>query len=70
MKCQSPVGVCEREAKWKVPLYAEPSPHCLCDEHVKEWRVAQPQNVKAIDDDTPWSNPKTGFHRESRVTRR
>lgn len=45
---------CQREAKWKVPMYGETEPHCVCDEHVKDWRENQPKNVKALDDDTPW----------------
>lgn len=58
---------CEREAKWKVPMYGEPKPYLVCDEHVKGWREWQAENVKALDDDTPWTNEKTGYFRDSRV---
>lgn len=54
MNCEALGGKCPLEAKWKVPMWGEPGPHCLCNEHVKEWREDQPENVKAIDDNTPW----------------
>jgi hypothetical protein len=69
MKCQVLSGDCDREAKWKVPLYGEANPHCLCDEHVDEWRANQPHNVKAIDDNSPWVNEATQYYRDSRVAR-
>jgi hypothetical protein len=68
MKCQYLGGPCDREPKWKVPLYGEPNPHCLCDEHIDEWRTSQPHNVKAIDDNTPWVNEETQFYKDSRVS--
>lgn len=68
MRCHYLGGGCTEEAKWKVPLWGQKEPHCLCDEHVKEWREND-QPVKAIDDDTPWANIETGFYQESRVTR-
>lgn len=69
MKCQTLAGGCNSEAKWKVPLFGEKAPHCLCDEHVKEWRKSQAHNVKALDDDTPWVNAATKFYQDSRVKR-
>lgn len=69
-QCQVLGGGCDEDAKWKVPLYGQAEPHCLCDEHAKKWRESQPENVKAIDDDTPWVNEATQFYRDSRVTRR
>ena len=69
MKCQFLGGDCDKEAKWKVPLFGETEPHCICDVHVLEWRESQPANVKAIDDNTPWVNEKTNYYRDSRVKR-
>jgi hypothetical protein len=59
---------CQQEAKWKVPMWGDPKPYLVCDEHVKGWRENQPDNVKALNDDTPWENKETGFYRESKVT--
>lgn len=63
-------GDCTAPAKWKVPLFGETEPYCLCDEHVKGWNEWQPENVKALDDNTPWSNKKSGFYLDSTVKRR
>jgi hypothetical protein len=49
-------------------MYGLTQPYLVCDEHVKGWRESQPENVKALDDDTPWTNEATGYHRESRIT--
>lgn len=58
-------GHCHRRAKWKVPMYGMKEPYLVCDVHMKGWREWQPENVKAMDDDTPWPSG-----RDSRVTRR
>lgn len=59
---------CRRPAQWKVPMYGLTAPYLVCEVHARGWRESQPENVKALVDDTPWTNEKTGYHRESRIT--
>lgn len=58
---------CQGTAVAKVPMWGWDGPYLVCSECVKGWKEWQPENVKKIDDDTPWTNPRTGKQRDSKI---
>ena len=54
-------GHCNRRAKWKVPMYGMQGPYLVCDVHAMGWKEWQPENVKALDDDTPWPRGRSSI---------